>query len=113
MYIGMQHLEVSRDYTYIDPFLNDLSIPQSRITEALFSPPLQMKANTATKREFPAGQPYKYCLRYGAVAQLRERHLISNPWGGTYQVPVTAAACTAACTAAFRGTRDFVEQTTA
>lgn len=38
--------------------------------------PLQMKANTARPVSLTS-----HCLRYGAVAQLRERYQL--PWGGT------------------------------
>lgn len=57
--------------------------------------PLQMKANTAR----PVSLTSHY-LRYGAVAQLRERYPAPL---GRHQVPVTAAACTA---------RDFAERPT-
>lgn len=60
----------------------DLGFRRARL-QMLSSSPLQMKANTAAKREFPAGQPYKHYLRYGAVAQLRERYPMLGEVPGT------------------------------
>jgi hypothetical protein len=67
--------------------------------------PLQMKANTAAKRESPAGQPYKSLPEVRGCSSAARA--LSNPLG-RLPVPVTAAACTAA----LRGTRDFAERPT-